>query len=412
MIDEQTLSEVRRIIGDRAGHRFTKATEQRLQAAVETRVRIRNVPAERYPVVLLDEPAERDQFMELLVVPETSFFRDNAQFKSLAEEIVPRINGTVVAWSAGCSTGQEPYSLAMTFAELGVPDWWVVASDLSQHAVDRTSAGFFRERELRGLSPARRMKWMDQVRDGWQVKPELRARVRTVRHNLATETPPVRQHEVSVIFSRNVLIYLKPEAIAAYLKRVADWLAPGGYLFLGMSEVLWEVDDRFERVRLEGGAFAYRRVDDRNRRRLDPARRTPVPESVENLNPRTKPRTTLPGTRTSLKPVRDLSRAIPTADGTASQHRKAGEDAAAAGRNEEAVAAFRKAIYLDPDDALAHLELGLALEATGDVEAGRRAFRAARSAVERADRRTLEAALEGYDIDTVRSLLQAKLGVD
>ena len=404
------LDGVRAVIGSHVGLRFTNATDARLTSSVETRARIRGMRIDHYADVLKEDAAERQELLELLTVPETSFFRDNAQYEALKDQIIPAIDGPVVAWSAGCSTGQEAYSLAMTFSELAVPDWWVVASDLSQHAIDRTAAGLYRERELRGLSPARRRRWFDEVKGGWQARPELRGRIRTVRHNLATEPPPVRQGESAVVFCRNVLIYLRPDRIAEFLGRVAQWVAPGGYLFLGMSEVLWEIDKRFDRVRLEGGTFAYRRVDERVKAAVEPATRqlTPAADALrQTLEPSPLPRRAPQPTARKEPAVPTPAKAPPLPD--AEVFRLEGESLARSGDHLGAVAAFRKALYLDPDDAVAHLHLGLALEAAGDDDAARRAFRAARAAIDRCDPTVLEARLEGFGVAALKRMLTEKV---
>ena len=155
------IRDVEQIVADNIGMRPTPATASRLQASIEERAAARKVSISRYVDVLREEPNERQELIELITVQETSFFRDGAHYEALAS-IVPDIEGPVVAWSAGCSTGQEAYSLAMAFDELQVPSWFVVASDLSTRAIDRTQTGLYRERELRGLSPARRSKYLQK----------------------------------------------------------------------------------------------------------------------------------------------------------------------------------------------------------------------------------------------------------
>ena len=230
--------------------------------------------------------------------------------------------------------------------------------------------------------------------------------MRTVRHNLALQAPPVRRGECQIVFCRNVLIYLRRERIGDFVRRLADWIAPGGYLFLGMSEVLWDFDARFDLVRVGDGAFAYRRnagnavPRSRDLRQIFPT----IPKP-----PTTTGRATAvpPPPRTTTKRAARAAQPEPLGTDTA---RLEGETAAREGRHDAAVVAFRKAIYAEPDDPLAHLQLGLSLEASGDHAASQRAYRAALAALRRADRQGIEGRLEGYGVETLEELLESKLG--
>jgi chemotaxis protein methyltransferase CheR len=139
------------IVADQIGLRASAATEPRLVSSLLQRAAVRGLSVDAY-VEQLDADAEEIQaLLELLTVQETSFFRDAAHIDALVRHVLQRTPGPVVLWSAGCATGQEPYSIAMALDEAGVRDWWIVASDISRRAVARTKAGVLRAHQLRGL---------------------------------------------------------------------------------------------------------------------------------------------------------------------------------------------------------------------------------------------------------------------
>ena len=197
--------------------------------------------------------------IELITVQKTDFFRDPMQSEALVE-LLPQLASPVTIWSAGCSNGQEPYSLAMVLAESGVADWRVIASDVSIAAMERTRRARYSTVEMDGVTAVRRAQHFAQVGDDWEVLPSLSRRVEVVRHSLTAEAPPFAPGRCQIVFCRNVLIYVQAEDVRVFVERVARWLPLGGWLFLGYSESLWQVTDQFDLVRL-GDAFVYRKRD-------------------------------------------------------------------------------------------------------------------------------------------------------
>ncbi len=317
---------------------------------------------------LSHDPALLQVLYDELTVQETSFFRDPGQFEGLVRTVLPLLPDPVVLWSAGCSYGQEAWSLAMVLAEQGRAGR-VVATDLSDRALARTRAGRYAERELRGLSPERRSRWL--VRDGadYCIAPALRDRVSVSRHNLAEQPPPMAG--CSVVFCRNVLIYFSRDDVVATVRRFSSVLPPGGWLFLGFSETLWDMGDVFSSVRL-GDAYAYRTA---GAPVAAPARRgdlpdVPVLSDLGGRPPAAPPRPPGPVPR----PVAGAGALAPEVAALLGQ----GDRALRGGLAADAVAAFRGATYLAPDLPLAHVELGLALHALGERTAARRALQTAR----------------------------------
>jgi chemotaxis methyl-accepting protein methylase len=361
---------VEHLLGERFGMRIDGSTRARLDRLLAEGARLAGLDATGYEHLLQRDERALTWLVERLTVQETEFFRHPAQFDVIARVVRSRQAG--VAWSAGCANGQEAWSLAMLLEELGAGGWSVLGTDLSAEAVARASAGVYGERELRGLSAGRRARFLRPRPDGgFEVAASLRGRVRFARHNLVTQPPPL-DADGRLVLCRNVLIYLRPDDAGALLARLRERMPPDGALLIGAAESLPADHPSFMAER-EDGVYVYRP--------RPTAAREPLP--VPDAPPAPPPRRPRP--RAAIPPVEDLI--------------AAGERHAAAGRHREAAAAFRKAAYLRPGDALAHARLGFALEAGGDARAARRAFRAAGAALARTDPDALAGRLGGWSAD-------------
>ena len=399
---DRDVAAAARVLGRRVGLRLDSATQSRLARCVHDAAAARGQDVADYVASLDRDPSALQELLDRVTVQETAFFRDPGQFEALATHVLPTLRGPVTVWSAGCANGQEPYTLAMVLAESPVADWRVIATDVSTKALERTRRARYSDKELRGVDPARRERHFVREEAGWRVAPALRDRVSVARLNLAADPFPAEPGRCQVVLCRNVLIYFRPEEVVALLEKLARWMPPDGYLFLGYSESLWQVTDVFKLVRL-GPSFVYR-----------PAGARPVPGPAQPaapaaVRPRSAPTAGVrrgPSATARTEAERRATDALPDVAALLAE----GEAAAAAGEHEAAVTAFRKAAYLEPDHPIAHLHLGVALEAAGHADAARRADAAARSAVDRCDTAAVEAALEGYRLDELVGLLDAKLG--
>ncbi|MCU0880050.1 MAG: protein-glutamate O-methyltransferase CheR [Pirellulaceae bacterium] len=206
------------------------------------------------------------QVVEAMTTNETSFFRDIHPFDALRTIVLPELVSARSAakklnlWSAACSTGQEPYSIAILLAEHfpALSDWTVniYATDLSQQVLDRAQAGQFTQLEAnRGLPAALLVKYFDKVGLHWHIKPAIKRRVRFLQANLIEPWPMLPA--MDVIFMRNVLIYFTPETKRQILSKVRGQLAAGGTLFLGGAETTLGIDDAWRRVN-HGKTSTYR----------------------------------------------------------------------------------------------------------------------------------------------------------
>lgn len=204
------------------------------------------------------DPTIGDRVVDALLNQESSFFRDVGVVESAATAIqslaaergAPRAR----IWSAGCSTGQEPLSLAMHFAEAGGAMPEIIATDVSEAALQRGRAGRYSQFEIqRGLPVRRMMRWFDVAGGDWAAKPELLRLVAFRRQNLIADRPPVGPFDA--IFCRNVLFYLTPVWRSRVLDSIADVLAPDGLLVLGAGETVIGLTERFQPSRRFRGFY-------------------------------------------------------------------------------------------------------------------------------------------------------------
>jgi chemotaxis methyl-accepting protein methylase len=372
----------------------------RLRRCLRDEVSVRGGDLDAYLRTLAGSDHLLQSLVDRVTVQESAFFRHPDHFEVLANDILPGLDPPVTIWSAGCANGQEAYSLAMVLEEQAIQGT-VVATDLSTTALARTTAARYSTREIAGLSASRIARHLTRDGDAWEVNASLRSRVRTLRHNLITDLPG-HVDVCQVVFCRNVLIYFSPEHAKAFLDRLAGALAPGAHLILGSAESLWQVTDRFQAVRL-GDSFAHRRRDRAGAAPTPPVEplRRPVPR------PTSRARLVRPAlARPRPQPAPVLSSWIPETALIV----EAGQDALAEGDHAAAVVAFRKWVYLAPDDPLAPLHLGLALEAGGHGSAAQRAFGVARAVTLQVGSERAEVALEGYKAQELLRLLDIKQG--
>jgi len=187
--------------------------------------------------------AVMDALLDDLTIGESYFFREPAQFRFLAEELIPRwtaewpASREVRIWSAGCATGQEPYSAAILLRE----NAWkgrarIIGTDISEGRLDAARKGRFSKWSLRSLDSQLVDTWFAKSGTWFDLVPEVRSQVEFAALNLLDPTPRTETLEQDVIFCRNVLIYFEPPAVARIAERLLDSLAPDGWLFLGASD--------------------------------------------------------------------------------------------------------------------------------------------------------------------------------
>jgi chemotaxis protein methyltransferase CheR len=234
----------------RTGQQLTMSRRWRIETALASLLRERGIATLDELITILvmgREPSLSQQVVEALLNNETYFFRDRGPFDVLQRHALPELarkrekSKRLRIWSAGCSTGQEVYSLAMLFAE--APEQWrgwtidILGTDVSTACVDRARSGVFTQFEIqRGLGINQMIKWFDEVTDGWRAVEPLRKPVRFQVHNLLEPVP--HPGDFDVVLCRNVLLYLSPEKKAMAFERIAGAMAEDGWLMLGAGETV------------------------------------------------------------------------------------------------------------------------------------------------------------------------------
>jgi chemotaxis protein methyltransferase CheR len=192
-----------------------------------------------------------------LTTNETYFLREKAQLQALIEEIIPSLQarrggpggGPVSIWSAGCSSGEEPYSIVLMAQEAGLEpgrDLRVYASDISRQMLHKARRGVYREASFRQMDPFLRERYFTEKDGSWRISDEIKKHVSFAHLNLMDESRSALLGSLDVILCRNVIIYFDIETKRRVVRTFLAKLKPGGFLLLGHSESLINLSTDFE----------------------------------------------------------------------------------------------------------------------------------------------------------------------
>jgi chemotaxis protein methyltransferase CheR len=234
------FARIAELLHEHAGIRLREGKEGLVRARLAKRLRALGLPDfEAYLAHVEREPTRREvtEMVDALTTNKTSFFREHAHFGVLRDEVLPACPGPVRLWSAGCSSGEEAYTLAM------------VVQDALGTAASSATAGVYPAATLADVPPALRQQYWRPSSDGTRLEaaPALRALVRFGRLNLMAAWP--MRGPFDAIFCRNVMIYFDKATQQALVERFRQLLRPGGYLFVGHSESLTGLTHQFRYVR-------------------------------------------------------------------------------------------------------------------------------------------------------------------
>ncbi len=344
-----------------------------------------------YLAVVQRDRGELQTLIEGLTIGETFFARNPPQIRALAELVLPSLlargDHRIRIWCAGCSTGEEPYTVALLLAKLlpaGGANWdvKVIGTDINSAALAAAREGRYGPRAVSLLDDEDLLRYFERDGNGWRVGEELRGLVEFRQHNLTCNPPPAAR--LDLVLCRNVLIYFERRQMLDVVDGIHGALVPGGWLLLGHSETLWRIYDGFELVRHED-AFLYRR-------------RPPEPAAVRRPPPLRRPiaKPAPPAKPDPLAEIRDAlsAGAYAAAAELAAQHAtdqplsaqlhylhglalvEIGEDA-------QALIALRRAAYLDPASGFAQFLLAVVLGRLGHGAEAARAYGAAAQALAR-----------------------------
>ncbi len=260
---------LQRLVARHTGITLSPAKRDMLYSRLARRLRALGLRRFKEYCALLQEDGNSEElrhFTNAVTTNLTAFFREPHHFDYLRDEFLPAMierradRRRLRIWSAGCSTGEEPYSIAITLAETMPRDWDVriLATDLDSNVLDRARQGIYSEERTAEVPERLKRKWFLRGRAGHQgkvrVRRELRDMIRFRQLNLMHEWP--MRGPFDAIFCRNVIIYFDKPTQSRLMDRFADILADDGRLFLGHSETLYRVTDRFQLL----GRTIYRKV--------------------------------------------------------------------------------------------------------------------------------------------------------
>lgn len=258
------------LVGEHAGIALGEQKRQLVYGRLTRRLRQLQIPdfAAYCSYVQQNTQNELAEIINAITTNFTSFFRENHHFEHLATEALPDImarNASVRRlrlWSAGCSTGEEPYSIAMTLLEsapaLAAWDAKILATDIDSQVLARAATGVYGEERVRELDPARLRRWFlkgSGDHAGQVMVSERLQNLIAFRQLNLMEQWPVRG-PFDGIFCRNVVIYFDKDTQKKLFDRYADLLSPQGYLYVGHSETLHRISDRFRLI----GRTIYQRI--------------------------------------------------------------------------------------------------------------------------------------------------------
>jgi chemotaxis protein methyltransferase CheR len=215
-----------------------------------------------------DAESELARLPAMVTNNETYFFRETHQFDLLIGQVIPERRQTLRdrplrLLSAGCSSGEEPYSLSIALHESGLAaagiSWEIDACDLNPERIARAQAGLYTESSLRACDETARRRYFVPEPQGYRLRPKYRAGVRCFQANLVAPQGTLGWSVYDAILCRNLLIYVGEEAFASVIQLFTRSLLPGGYLFLGHSESLLDRKTAFAPVMMNGGVVYRKR---------------------------------------------------------------------------------------------------------------------------------------------------------
>jgi chemotaxis protein methyltransferase CheR len=246
-----------------AGIRIAENKRVMITNRVRRRLRETGIPAFGEYYAYLTSPAgngEMPRFLDAITTNETYFFRDPQHYDWLGDTFLPEVTQqaamrkrlkTLRIWAAACSTGEEPYSIALKLMEKKplFAGWklTILGTDLSGAALDAGRAGRYDARAVRLIDPAQRQAFFDEdpKDQRWTIKPDVKALVTWKLHNLLS---PPKEEPFDCIFIKNVLIYFDKESKQVVVRNLIDSLAPRGYLVVGPTEGIYTMLDPLSRL--------------------------------------------------------------------------------------------------------------------------------------------------------------------
>jgi chemotaxis protein methyltransferase CheR len=397
---DSSLLRIKEVMTRECGFQFDDLNTQTLEECVQRRMKVVAIgDYSEYEEYLLHHPdgaVELQHLIQATTINQTNFFRHPGQMEALKTEIVPDIferkmrcgelvDPILSVWSAGCSTGDETYSIALQIRDALDPFYAknveILGTDIDEHVLSLARNGSYGPKTLQWIGERHLEAYFVETAEGYKVNEELRSNVRFEKHNLVTiPYPSARWGKWDVIFCRNVIIYFNEAMAKRVIANLYDSLAYGGYLVLGYSESLGA---RFDDLTLceYGDAFVYRKDDEirgelhsdvktRSKNKKSSRRKSKEDEIVEKI----KEHLARDEYGQAEKQISALLRVKP---GDATTHLLSACLYLETGDHDKAAEAAMHAIALDPLQAHAYFVIAVVCETNGDHEAAIRYLRRA-----------------------------------
>ena len=265
-LNDVDFEKYRSLIYKESGITFSDTNRTILESRLRERIKLAGVATVgEYYNNILKNGEELKVLLDAVTTNLTRFFRNTAQFDTLVKYVVPDLikfkatkgDREIRLWSAGCSTGEEPYTIAMILKDIlpaGV-NFSIVASDISLKSLMIGKEGFYPETRIQGISPEYLARFFEKKGNGYQVKDEIKKLIRFDYHNMKHDSG---LRNLDVVFCRNVLIYFDEAAQKAAVDRFWNSMNGHSFLFIGHSESLFGMDTKFEFVKTDW-ACIYRK---------------------------------------------------------------------------------------------------------------------------------------------------------
>jgi chemotaxis protein methyltransferase CheR len=253
-LNDEEFDKFRNLIYNKSGIHFSNTNRTILESRLKERLRLNNLAnINEYYISLFQNEEEMKVLLDSVTTNLTRFFRNTAHFQTFENYVIPELvkyksakgQKSIRLWSAGCSTGEEPYSLAMVMKDKFPQDYKIeiTGSDLSLKSLLTAKSGFYQDSRIADIPQPYLTRFMDRQSNGYQVKDEIKNLIRFDYHNLKYDSG---QKNLDIVFCRNVLIYFDEAAQEAVINKFYDAMSDHSYLFIGHSESLFGMKTKFE----------------------------------------------------------------------------------------------------------------------------------------------------------------------
>ena len=260
------FEQYRTLIYKESGIHFSTTNRSILESRLKERLREKEVDTVgAYYKIISTDQGELKGFLDSITTNLTRFFRNQAHFDAMEHHVIPELlkikaggsDRTIKIWSAGCSTGEEPYTLAMLLSEILPAPWKyeIIASDLSLKCLMIAKEGFYADNRIVGIPDNYLKKYLTKVEGRYKIRQDLINVIRFDYHNLNNDSG---LRGMDIIFCRNVIIYFDEAAQTKVINRFYDSMSSKSFLFIGHSESLFGMDTKFEFVKTQWSTF-YRK---------------------------------------------------------------------------------------------------------------------------------------------------------